>query len=378
MKIVLDDEAFIVQQFGGVSRLFAELIKRMDIDPDIQLHFSSFYTENEYLLPLHKNRIKPLLKNKRFPTKGKLVRFFSGLMSHPGINKIIQSGDHQIFHPTFYADYYLRALKQSPQTKLVYTVHDLIHERMPDVPGNAWYAGVKEANIRLATHIIVVSEHTKQDLLELYPFVKPEQVTVIHLGYSLTQDAQQIVGLPSSYILYVGERRGYKNFNVLLQAFQEVNRLLPDVHLVCCGGLPFSASEIQEFNRLQLNQRIQRVSCSDAELKFVYQNALAFIFPSTYEGFGIPVLEAFGNGTPAILSRASSLPEVGGNAAVYFDPANRTELSEQIINVIQNKELKEHMRKEGFERLKSFSWDKHYQATKLVYQSVWDENNNRR
>jgi glycosyltransferase involved in cell wall biosynthesis len=127
--------------------------------------------------------------------------------------------------------------------------------------------------------------------------------------------------------------------------------------LICAGGGKFSTQERKDIKRLQLSDKILQMDGNDAVLAHLYSSAQAFVFPSLYEGFGIPVLEAFACGCPALLSNRSSLPEVGGDAALYFDPESISSLVEILAEILENKVLCDDMRTKGLNRLKLFSWN---------------------
>lgn len=370
MRILIDDEIFIYQRYGGVSRIFSNLIRALKSDSEFELLFSAFYSENEYLENIQKAQIKPYLKNLHFPLKGKLLRFILKKISHKKTIDQIQTGNIDIFHPSFYSNYYINAIIQTPNIKLVYTVHDLIHERFPHSKDYRNIAHYKSENIRLAKQIIVVSENTKKDLLLYYPEVNPEIIHVNYLYASLPKQAEIINDLPNEYVLHIGERSGYKNFNTLLDAFARLRQVYPNLYLVCSGSRPFSRLELLKFKQLGISNFVIRKAVNEKQLVYLYQNAKIFVFPSTYEGFGIPILEAFECRTPCILSRSSSLPEVADDAALYFNPEDSSELYMQMKYLLSNENIRIELIDKGIERLKYFSLDKHIETTKAIYKLV--------
>lgn len=369
MNIFIDDEAFIIQRFGGVSRIFAEIIKRLRLENSCNLFFCNFYSENEYLIKLKLNGFYPVLVNYNFPLKGKFVRFISRAISRPWFLFQLKKEKRGVLHSSFYSDYYLNLFKRNKSLKLVFTVHDLIHELMPDVPGNKRLISIKQKNLLCADHIIVVSESTKKDLLRFYPFVQENKVSVIHLANSLPEKSCKM-NIPKKFVLYVGERKGYKNFEMFVSAFSKLSNLFADIELVCSGSFSFTKDEINRLKVLNIENKVHHYKCSDEQLKYLYENALFFVFPSHYEGFGIPVLEAFASKVPVILSNKSSLPEVGSNAALYFDPNNEDELLDKMVLLYTDIALRNRLVNLGTERLKDFSWDKHYQLTLSIYQNL--------
>ena len=368
MRILYDDEVFFRQRFGGVSRIFATLIKRLTALQEHELIFNAGYSENEYLLQLKPHTFS-FLKNYNFPLKGKLIRGIYGKLSHRKTNAILASQAVDLFHPTFYANYYINTLKKST-IPLVFTVHDLIHEKTSNNIHYQEMAAIKAQNIKIAKEIIVVSNHTKKDLLELYPFVKENHVHVIHLAQSLPTQGVKPAHLPHQYILFTGERGGYKNFTSLLHAFAQISKKYPDLHLYCAGSSSFTSAELELANTLQVGQKIHQAKLTDEELSYVYKHALLFVYPSTYEGFGIPLLEAFSAGVPTIAHHATSLPEVAGDGALLIDATDTNVLAKSINLLMQNDELKQQLIQKGFSRAAEFTWEKHVQQTLEVYKKA--------
>jgi len=168
--------------------------------------------------------------------------------------------------------------------------------------------------------------------------------------------------------LFTGDRIYYKNFELFISA---VSRILIDHNLkLICTGKIFTKNEIKLFEENKISNRVIHNFVSDDMLFSLYENAIAFIFPSIYEGFGIPVLEAFAAGCPAILSNTSSLPEVGGDAALYFDPNSIDEMYNVIENLIDNKILRDELIKKGKERLNMFNWKNAALQTANVYRNI--------
>lgn len=168
----------------------------------------------------------------------------------------------------------------------------------------------------------------------------------------------------------MGKRELYKNFTGFFRAIQPLLHRHPDLHLVCAGGGAFSADEQSLFQASGLGHRVQYQPINDGILYGLYQHAQAFVFPSLNEGFGIPVLEAFGAGCPVVLSERSSLPEVAGEAAVYFDPENDESIADAIERVVTSESLRDQLRQSGRERLTLFSLDKTARQTFDVYKQL--------
>ena len=229
----------------------------------------------------------------------------------------------------------------------------------------------KRAAVNRADHIICISETTQRDLVRLYG-IDPARTSVVYLGHSLTVEADaakvQSGGRRPS-LLYVGYRGGYKNFMTLLQAYGS-SPILREFELIAFGGHPLLRDEQNEIRRLGITDRVRFESGSDRELAAHYQAATAFIYPSKYEGFGIPPLEAMSHGCPVVCSNAGAIPEVVGDAGLYFDPNNPEELRTELERVVTTEALQADLRARGNERIAMFSWDKCAAETARIYREI--------
>lgn len=371
INLIYDDEIFIRQPFGGVSNIFQNIIKAADSNNNYKVFFKNYYSENDYIENFTSSAIPPIFKGINFPLKGKIIRQVFGGLSHHHTIKLIKNIKPALFHPTFYSEYYINTLKQRRDIKLIFTVHDLIHEKFPVNNHYIRIARIKEQNLKLASKIIAVSNSTKNDLLKTYDFLDESNISVIHLAHSLRNvKYTKHDNLPQKYILFVGERAGYKNFVTLAKAFAEISKTNEDLYLTCTGNKPFDAEELKLFTELNIQNRVIQLKLNSEELNYCYKNALLFVYPSLYEGFGIPVLEAFYNKIPVIVSNSSSLPEVASNGALLFEPNDYLDLKVKINNLLINQELRASLINKGELREKEFSWEKHINATFNLYQSI--------
>lgn len=176
--------------------------------------------------------------------------------------------------------------------------------------------------------------------------------------------------LPRPYLLFVGERSGYKNFEGLIEAFASTRLAKDGFHLVCFGGGPFRDRENEKIAALGIGKAVHQVSGSDESLVQYYRNAVAFVFPSRYEGFGIPILEAMELSCPVLCANAGSMPEVGGDAAVYFDPDDISSFAEILERTVLDPDLLLDLKRRGLLRAGTFSWDRCAQETMDLYRSV--------
>lgn len=366
MKIAFDSQIFTMQEYGGISRYICSLAQQLNTHHDV---------EAKIFAPLHINAYADSLptslaygvKVPRIRNTGRIVHAASQLLSRVAISRF----KPQIVHETYFS-----SLSSTPKNaRCVITVHDMIHERFSsafprnDPPTSEW----KKMSIMRAEHVICVSEHTKQDLLELID-ISPEKISVVHHGFdplNLPALVRQNANQP--YLLYVGTRRGYKNFDGLLRAYANSSWLKANLRIVCFGGGRLLANELSLIKSLGLTlQQVEQVSGSDEQLATFYKNAAAFVYPSLYEGFGIPPLEAMSLNCPVICSDASSIPEVVGDAAEYFDAKNIDSITTAIEGVLQSAEKRNYFIAKGVVRCSSFTWKRCANETLAVYENLVD------
>jgi glycosyltransferase involved in cell wall biosynthesis len=248
----------------------------------------------------------------------------------------------------------------------------MIHERFPEqFPHASDLRERKRRSIARADRIICISEATKQDLLHFFPEAA-DKTSVVYLASSLTDisarpDASR---LPGEYLLYVGARSGYKNFALFCDAMAMLPPTFDRLHVVCFGGGKLTSVERARSSVKALGHRILQVSGGDDALKALYKGAAALVYPSIYEGFGIPVCEAMSLGCPVICTPTSSLPEVAGTAAEYFDSGDAESLASAIDRVLTDGGRKEELRNAGLRQARRFSWDACASETAAVYREL--------
>jgi glycosyltransferase involved in cell wall biosynthesis len=203
--------------------------------------------------------------------------------------------------------------------------------------------------------------------LKFYPHINPDKISVVYLGTSWNATSKLKVLSRGSYILFTGDRTFYKNFTNFVLA---VAPLILKYNLqLKCTGRPFTNAEIDLLKQQKIFDKTSVQFASEDELRELYANAICFVFPSLYEGFGIPILEAFACGCPLVLSDASCFPEIAGDAGVYFDPNSVNDMREKIDKVICSETLRKDLADKGFEQLKGFSWRKCAEQTAEVYEN---------
>jgi len=365
MKILFDHQAFTMQKYGGISRYYAELLNQNKIDKKNEINVASIFSNNEYLSNDDNN--KKINTSSFYPFKGKATSE-NWLNSQYSLYKIKQKS-YDIFHPTYYDTYFLKYIKNKPFTV---TFYDLIHEkyvnRYDELLHDKAAINNKLQLLDRANKVIAISESTKKDIIEFYN-VAPDKIEVIYLASSLSPNFtnSDLIGEP--YFLFIGSRLLYKNFKFLIKAIKDL-LLNEKIKLVCGGGGEFSASEIEYIASLGLQDLVIYKHINDTTLAQLYTSALAFIFPSIYEGFGIPVLEAMSCGCPCLLSNSSSLPEIGGEAALYFDAEIEDSIVNAVRQILYNAELKDDLKVAGYKRHGLFSWEKTYNETIELYKTL--------
>lgn len=360
MRVVLDEQIFAIQPYGGISRMFAELASQFidgEVD-DVELVPFNAPVVNRYVLD--SSRIRRGLgaseaKNQWTALAGYFAR-------RPRFEEV------DVVHSTFYLPHGLASPKS---VKRVVTIHDMIPELMPQTRRRLDFLTLKSHYVRSADHIVCVSESTKQDLLKVYGLTGVP-ISVVHHGVDsrFKPDGPKLDYLPDRYLIYVGNRNQYKDAEVLFRAFEMVVKSDQDIHLVCVGGSGLSDREVQRLKEMGIRDRVSQRLLSDHDMISAYAHAAAFVFPSHFEGFGLPALEAMACGAPTILARATSLPEVGGDAALYFEPGDARDLARSISEVLRDPATARDLRGRGLTRAADFTWQRAARETAEVYRSV--------
>jgi glycosyltransferase involved in cell wall biosynthesis len=363
VKVLYDHQCFAQQQFGGVSRYHYQLIKELNKLQNVKAKLLLKYSNNFYINEDKSFDVKKFFPNNKFYFKRTILDYINRVSTIPALKQ----GDYDIFHPTYFNPYFLNHINNKP---LVLTVYDSIHEKYPEII-NIIDKTLEHKKLLLskANLIIAISESTKNDLIQLYN-ISPEKIEVTYLAASINKSlalSNPKIDLLEKYILFVGNRDFYKNFNNFILAVEPLLKEHKDLFLICAGGGIFTTEEKKVFHAKQLENKIIHKGADDVTLATLYSNALAFIFPTLYEGFGIPALEAMNCDCPVVMSNTSSLPEVGGEAAIYFDPAKIDDMREKIESVIFNKDLRNDLILKAKTQRQKFSFEKTARQTLEIY-----------
>ena len=390
MRVLYDGVIYRIQRYGGVVRYFNGLIHHLPSS----IHPILLAPNKPAVAPQHPNLsifietceailwpIKPLRKS---------------IIAHRSFKRVVAEKP-DVIHPTYYYSS-LRHLNQQVHTPTVLTVYDLIHEKFPDeMDPHGKQRRLKQMAVERADAIICISKSTKSDLQKYYR-LPDERIRVIYPGSEFVADANQsssfqngpqnLETLPRAtepsfanvesnangddpYLLYVGERNFYKNFDRMLEAFARVTSTHKNIRLLCVGGKPFSRSEKKLIGELGIAGNVSRQAfLSDHEMQSVYANALAVIYPSLYEGFGIPILEGMACGTAVLTSDRASMPEVAGDAAIFFDPYSVDQIADAMMEVHEDRSKRAELIAQGLKRAQQFSFSRCAADTADIYRSV--------
>jgi len=368
MKIAYDSQIFCSQTYGGISRYFCEMASRIAKEPDVQVSIAAPMHINAYL----ENVPPKIVSGFRVPaaTHFHALRRRFGLVFGDWMLRVMAP---DLVHETFFHSYPLGPRR----TRRVLTIYDMIHEKFSSsFPNTDKTARYKALAAERADHVICISESTRQDALEILG-LSPGKTSVIYLGFDLMKGVDNKVEGPvepiaEPYLLYVGKRGGYKNFLRLLEAYGASSQLKTRYKLICFGGGGFNSDELKTMQALGLDgDRVRQLEGDDQLLAKFYERASVFIFPSLYEGFGIPPLEAMAHDCPVACSNTSSMPEVVGDAGEYFDPDDVAAIRMAIERVVMSDSRRKLLIAKGRARLKCFSWDRCAAETLDVYRKLF-------
>lgn len=359
MRVAIDEQIFLLQKQGGISRYFVELVRTLPtLSPPVDVSTPFRSVVNRHALEA--------IPNGRFRASRGPFQPYPQLVAaatRPRRRELVDLVHHTFYHPRF--------LRDHPGAPKVVTIYDMIPE-VVGAPGR--FGGphmAKRDFVRRADLLLFISTSAREDLQDIYGQPStPCVVTPLGVDERFRDGGALPSGFPEDYILFVGNRSGYKDFAVLVAAFAEARGALGEMHLVCVGGGPLSPDEINSAVHAGLKGRFHQSTLADREMPGAYANASAFVFPSRYEGFGLPALEAMAAGTPAVLAHSSSLPEVGGDAALYFEPGDACALATLLVSLTSDEARRAELIRAGKARAREFSWERTAQLTADAYRGL--------
>ncbi len=355
MQIYFDNIIFSLQRAGGISVYWYEMLRRMLRD-GIPLHaIEDRHVQDNIFrakLTLPQNLI---VSSRVMPTR--IARYLPPFVTLP---------KKCVFHSSYYRFPWGR------NYVTVETAYDFTYERFGTGLAHLVHSSQKRIALQRAQGVICISESTKRDLLRFVPGISEEWIRVIYLGFSdefmpLSEaekcDSSDHEGLRDvPYLVYVGDRSAYKNFGLAVQAVRQV----PKYGLVVVGGGALSQSDQVLLDENLGGRYLHLDRLPNEKLNSLYNGAHALIYPSSYEGFGIPVIEAMAAGCPVIATNASSIPEAAGDAGLLVDEISADAFA-ACIRSLESISLREAVIQRGFENAKRFSWERCYQQTIAFY-----------
>lgn len=367
LTVGYDPSIFCSQTHGGISRYFCEIASRIGQFPEAKTTIVAPLHINTYLC----NIPRDLVAGFKLPVANFGRRHMQNMAMLIG-DRILKAKNPDIIHETYYSP---RRIGPN-SARRVLTIYDMIHEKFAsDFHPLDRTSRCKELATERADHIIFISNATRRDAVEILG-LPIDKTSVIHLGYGL-MTTHNVVNVPPPalperpFLLFVGNRNGYKNFLGLIKALGDSKLLRTEYRLICFGGGPLSDVEMNVIRSFGLNgDRVIQIGGDDDVLANLYRKASAFIYPSLYEGFGIPPLEAMSFDCPVVCSNTSSIPEIVGDAGEYFDPSNTESMHLAIERVLDSDTLVRNLRMKGRTRLTAFSWDRCAYETFETYKKL--------
>ncbi len=345
------------------------------------LGLSKIDKHNEYFVYLPK---KPTFDMPEETEKWHYVVFSSKLWTLLGLSRKLFSNRNKIdvfFSPTHYLPLYTPCSSAISILDVSYLHFPKLFKKKDLYQLKLW----GRFSIGKASKIITISKSTKNDIIKAYS-VSEDKVVVVYPGIKKVSSIEYSVlsmdrlkekyGIKGDYILFVGTLQPRKNIVRLVEAFSRLRTknlgIKTDLELVIVGKKGWMYEDILNApKKLGITDRVKFLdSVSDEDLPSFYKNALCFVLPSLYEGFGLPVLEAMKYGCPVLTSNVSSLPEAGGDAALYFNPQGVEDIAKNLESIIQNPELRKELIKKGYEQVKKFSWEKTAKETLQVLEQL--------
>lgn len=360
LPIFLDNIVFNIQKFGGASTYWNEL----------QKHFVKL--NNVHLIVQSEDQLAQTQKNQSGEYN---IQYLVEDFLPPSVARYLPLTKRLPAKSLYHASYYRTCLQKNVVN--IFTVHDFTHNKglASKFPRKLVHIGLTGLGIKNADGIICISENTKKDLMLYYPQIPESKIKVIYHGVgenfhpvakSTGNVFNKLLKLDEPFVLFVGKRDGYKKFDIAAEALKKD----PDLKLVIVGGGELSAEELSYLHTNVTGRFIKFDGLSNDELNVLYNYAFALIYPSMYEGFGFPVVEAMKAGCPVISNNLSSIPEVGGDAIMKIDDLSADAIVKK-INLLKNPETRSAMIGMGLKQSEKFTWERCFNETYGFYKEIY-------
>ena len=361
-KFIAIEGRVLQRNMSGTERYIFEILQNV-----------AKYSSDEYSCCVINNAIKPNVI--------KLSDELSSLSSLSG-NKSID-----LYHRTHQFNNKSELAELLFAKYMIFTFHDLILCRYPEYHNNEVshenYVQCMGIALKLSDRIIAISEHAKKDIMDMY-HIHEEKIDVIYHGIDadkfsrvenelVIKNFKEKYQLPEKYILYIGTDYPHKNLKNLYLAFNKLLHYdgMDDLYLVVAGNSYYHDKHYLDTSIDPIKNKVINIGyLEDKDISTLYSTSKVFVFPSLYEGFGFPVLEAFACGVPVVCSRSTSLPEVAGNAALMVNAENAQEICESIYTILLDKKLRDELITRGYKRVQEFTWKKCTEKTFLTYKKT--------
>lgn len=364
IRVAFDGDIFLRERFGGISRVMAELGVALRARDDVRVSWPFLFSANAYLRDAG---VRHLDVSSWSNFRGRNTVLAAANRAATVISAL--AGRFDVLHATFY-DAGLIAYRR--RSLLVVTVHDMIPEKFPAWWGDSGspHRGKREL-VDAADAVCVVSRNTAADLIACFG-TSPDKLHHVSPAVSEAMIFRGLprMALPARYLLFVGRRNGYKNFQRFFAAAAPLMKARGDLHLICAGARSFNGEEARMIDAAGLAGRVRHLEASDAELAELYGRATLFVFPSLYEGFGVPLLEAFSNGCAAVASDRGSLPEVGAEACAHFDPEDEEAMGATMAAILDDEDRRRDLAARGLKRARDFSWPQSAATLAALYRRL--------
>ena len=368
MKIFID--ARMIYK-SGIGRYIREILKNI----------ATLEKDTIFYLAGNSNEIKKFIcSNKVFNRRNHIINYDIPIyslkepLSGSVLNYRYKKNIDVFFSPHYNVPFYL------PENSVI-TIHDLIHFKFPQYFGSlkVKFAKIVLSNgVKKAKRIIVDSNSTAKDLRSMFPGIE-NKIEVVNIGVSKSfsvLDNKKVADFKrknklNNYILYIGNKKPHKNLKGIAEAYINVKKTFKDLKLVIIGK-KFKDLDVRNMfkNKVDLTDVIELENIPDNEIVYYYNGASAFVFPSFYEGFGLPPLEAMACGCPVIVSDTSSLPEICGDGAYYVDPGCVNSITRGIYDILSDEDLQKNLISKGLERTNLFNWEKAAKKTLNIFKEL--------